>query len=67
MNIISQLATSLNRRDETPNQLLAKLVAAANDSKAVKELVQNLTNQDKGIQSDCIKSLFMKLEHLSRH
>ena len=58
MNVISQLATSLNRRDETPNQQLAKQVAATNDNEAVTELVQNLTNQDKGIQSDCIKVIY---------
>ena len=52
MTIISQLATSLNRKDETPNQELAKQVAAAHDSEAVKELIQHLNNKDKGIQSD---------------
>ena len=58
MSVLGQLATSLNRRDEVPNQKLAKRVAARSDKKAVKELVENLANSDKNIQSDCIKVLY---------
>lgn len=58
MSILNQLATSLNRRDEVPNQELAKEIAAKNDSKAVKELVDNLSNKSKDIQHDCIKVLY---------
>jgi len=38
-----------------PNQELAKKIAGSNDVTAVKEIVENLSNKDKGIQSDCIK------------
>ena len=55
---IEKLATSLNRRDEIPNQELAKEIAASNDKKAVKELIENLQNKNKEIQSDCIKVLY---------
>src|SRR4026208_1441320 len=55
MTIIDQLATSLNRRDEVPNQELAKKIAASNDTNAIKEIFEHLSNKDKGIQSDCIK------------
>ena len=55
MTVINQLATSLNRRDEMPNQELAKKITGSNDVTAVKEIVENLSNKDKGIQSDCIK------------
>ena len=58
MSVLPYLATSLNRRDEVPNQELARKIAAANDTKAIKELVDNLKNKDKGIQGDCIKALY---------
>ena len=58
MSIISKLASSLNRRDEVPNQELAKQIANNNDKKAVKELIDNLNNQSKDIQNDCIKVLY---------
>lgn len=57
MFIIHQLASALNRRDEVPNQELAKRIAEEDDKNAVKELVKNLENKDKNIQSDCIKVL----------
>ena len=58
MSIIGKLASSLNRRDEVPNQELAKLIVYKNDKKAVKELVENLNNKGKAIQNDCIKVLY---------
>jgi hypothetical protein len=56
--VISKLATSLNRRDEEPNVMLAQQIAAKSDAKAVRELVDNLTSKDKDIQADCIKVLY---------
>lgn len=58
MSIINKLASSLNRRDEVPNQELAQQVALAKDKGAVKELVENLSHKNKDIQSDCIKVLY---------
>jgi hypothetical protein len=58
MSILHKLATSLNRRDEVPNQELAKEIADKNNRKAVKELVDNLNNKSKDIQDDCIKVLY---------
>lgn len=58
MTIINKLATSLNRRDEVPNQELAKHIASKNDKKAIKELVDNLSHKSKDIQNDCIKVLY---------
>jgi len=58
MGVIDKLATSLNRRDETANQELAQSIADHADRLAVKELVDNLTNRNKNIQSDCIKVLY---------
>ncbi|MEO7308718.1 MAG: hypothetical protein ABIR78_04525 [Ferruginibacter sp.] len=63
MSIISKLATSLNRRDEVPNQELAKQIIKSNDKKAVKELFDNLSNKNKGIPGDCIKVIYEIGEH----
>jgi hypothetical protein len=58
MSVLEKLASSLGRRDEKPNQALAALLIKAKDKKAIKELVENLDNKDKDIQSDCIKVLY---------
>ncbi len=58
MSILNKLATALNRRDEIPNEELAKQIADTGDKKAVKELVDNLNNKNKDIQSDCIKVIY---------
>jgi len=58
MSVIGKLSTSLGRNDETPNSELALLIAGSEDREAVKELVDNLVNQNKWIQSDCIKVLY---------
>jgi hypothetical protein len=58
MSIIQKLATSVGRRDEVPNQELAAAIVGKNDKKAVAELVENLTNNNKAIRSDCIKVLY---------
>nr|WP_299170881.1 hypothetical protein [uncultured Allomuricauda sp.] len=57
MGVIDKLASSLNRRDEVPNQELAKEIVLSQDKEAVKELVENLANK-KAIQNDCIKVLY---------
>src|SRR6187200_898886 len=58
MSIIPQLAHSLRRRDEVPNQELARKIVAENDKKAVRELVMCLHHRVKDIQHDCIKVLY---------
>lgn len=58
MSIIQQLASSLGRRDEVPNQELAKLIVQNNDINAVKEVFENLNNKNKNIQADCIKVIY---------
>ena len=58
MDIISQLASSLGRRDEVPNQQLAKAIAASGDEAAVSELVAVLHHKNKDLQSDAIKVLY---------
>jgi hypothetical protein len=58
VSIIPKLATSLDRRDEVPNQELAVEIVRRKNSAAVCELVENLANKDKGIRNDCIKVLY---------
>ncbi|WEK18142.1 MAG: hypothetical protein P0Y49_15225 [Candidatus Pedobacter colombiensis] len=58
MTIINKLASSLNRKDEVPNQELARQIVTDNNPHAVKELVENLKNKNKDIQNDCIKVLY---------
>lgn len=58
MTIIDKLATSLNRKDEGPNEELARDIADREDREAVSELMDHLNNKDKNIQSDCIKVLY---------
>ncbi|MEO6049906.1 MAG: hypothetical protein ABIP78_01055 [Pyrinomonadaceae bacterium] len=58
MSIIPKLATSLNRRDEVPNQELAAEIVKRKDAYAVAELAENLSNRNKGIRFDCIKTLY---------
>src|SRR4030042_5302432 len=63
MKVIDLLATSLNRRDEKPNQDLAIEIIRSKRNDWVKELVEKLNHQDKNIQSDCIKVLYEIGEH----
>lgn len=58
MGVIEKLATTLNRRDEVPNQELARGIVSERNAAAVRELVENLHHKNKGIQGDCIKVLY---------
>jgi hypothetical protein len=58
MTAIDLIATSLNRRDDNPNQDLAIEIIKSKRTDWVKELVDNLKHKDKNIQSDCIKVLY---------
>jgi hypothetical protein len=58
MTVLTRLASSLGRRDELPNQELARDLTAQNDKAGIREIVENLWNRDKNIQADCIKVLY---------
>ncbi len=58
MSIISQLASSLDRKDEEPNIELAQKIVATKDTSAVQELVEHLSDKNKAIRHDCIKVLY---------
>jgi len=58
MSVLDQLASSQDRRDEQPNQALAKHLHKTRDRVNIQELVDHLHDKDKAIQSDCIKVLY---------
>lgn len=58
MSVLNRLASSLGRRDEIPNQELARDLAAKKDSKGIHEIAENLWSKDSHIQADCIKVLY---------
>jgi len=58
MSVIDKLAHSLGRRDEVPNQELARDLATKKDKKGIHEIAENLWHKDKNIQADCIKVLY---------
>ena len=57
-SVLNRLAYSQNRRDEVPNQVLARDLAARKDMAGIREIVENLRNKNKNIQADCIKVLY---------
>lgn len=58
MSALEKLAHMQGRRDEVPNQELAKDIAARRDKRSIREIAENLWNKDKHIQADCIKVLY---------
>lgn len=58
MSALDRIAHFQNRRDEVPNQELARDLASRKDMRGIREIAQNLENRDKGIQADCIKVLY---------
>src|SRR5690606_23660076 len=55
MSVVSRLASQLGRVDEEPNIELAHELANEKNHTAIEEVIENLANKDKKIQSDCIK------------
>ncbi len=58
MSILDELATNIGRKDDKPNQALAKKLAETQDHTAIGEIAAALSHPDKNIQSDCIKVLY---------
>lgn len=58
MSTLDKLASSLNRRDEVPNQELARELSASRDENGIREIAEGLTNKDSAIRADCIKVLY---------
>lgn len=58
MSVLNRIAHFQNRRDEVPNQELARELAAQKDSAGIREIAENLWSKDKNIRTDCIKVLY---------
>lgn len=71
MPVLQQIAYFKNRRDEIPNQELARQLAAASDRKGIREIAENLRHENPSVQSDCLKVLyeigFMQLELIANY
>src|SRR5687767_4712949 len=58
MSVLQRIAHMQGRRDEVPNQELARDLAAKKDKAGLREIAENLWNKDRNIQGDCIKVLY---------
>lgn len=58
MSVLNRIAYFQNRRDEVPNQELAKALAEAKDKKGIQEIAENLEHKNQNVQSDCLKVLY---------
>jgi hypothetical protein len=56
--VLNKIAFYQNRRDEVPNQQLAKELAETENKAGIKEIAQNLHHKNKSVQSDCLKVLY---------
>jgi len=58
MTTLNRIAYFQNRRDEVPNQELARDLAATKDRQGIQEIAENLWNQNQNVQGDCLKVLY---------
>ncbi len=58
MSVLDQIAYFQKRRDEVPNQELARRLAESKDQKGIQEIAENLWNKNSNIHSDCLKVLY---------
>ncbi|MCP4425522.1 MAG: hypothetical protein GY803_13595 [Chloroflexi bacterium] len=58
MSVLNKLSYFQDRRDEVPNQELAKELATTKNSADIQEIVDNLWHKNRRVQSDCVKVLY---------
>lgn len=58
MKVLERLASMQNRKDDAPNQELARELAENDDRAGIQEIAENLWSCKSGIRSDCIKVLY---------
>jgi hypothetical protein len=58
MSVLERIAYFQGRRDEIPNQELAKQLVQAKDHDGIQEIAANLWHKDVNVRSDCIKVLY---------
>ena len=58
MTLLNRVASQQGRRDQTPNQDLARELTMEEDQAGIREIAENLWNKDRNIQSNCLKVLY---------
>lgn len=58
MSVLEKVAYLQGRKDEAPNQELAKELIETHDTDGIREIAENLYNTDIHVQNDCIKVLY---------
>lgn len=58
MPVLERLAYYQNRRDEVPNQELARDLAQKKDQAGIQEIAAHLWDKNKNVRSDCLKVLY---------
>ncbi|MGD0751481.1 MAG: hypothetical protein ABSA23_08735 [Anaerolineales bacterium] len=58
MSVLNKIAFFQNRRDEIPNQEMARELAQTRSQADIQEIATNLWNKVPNIQSDCLKVLY---------
>jgi len=58
VSVLQRIAFFQGRRDERPNQDLARRLARSGDGEAIREIAENLHHPNRNIQSDCLKVLY---------
>lgn len=58
MSVLNKIAYFQKRRDEVPNQELARELVETKNHKGIQEIAENLWNKNKSVRSDCLKVLY---------
>jgi hypothetical protein len=58
MSVLKRIAFYQDRRDEAPNQELARDLARKKDKAGVQEIAANLADKNRNVRSDCLKVLY---------
>ena len=58
MTVLNKIAYFQDRRDEVPNQELARELAQTRNTAGILEIAENLWNKEANIQSNCLKVLY---------
>jgi hypothetical protein len=58
MSVLNRIAYFQNRRDEVPNQELARDLAAKKDKAGIREIAEHLWDKNANVAADCIKVLY---------
>ena len=58
MSAVERIAFFQNRRDEGPNQELARELAQTQDAPGIREIAENLHHKDSHVRADCLKVLY---------